>query len=131
MAIGAETVPRLNRPYARKGGRNFGDGEDGRLGSVTGYESGGRFPANLVVSDEVLGEHSRFFRLPFLITPKASKAEKNKGLESFAAVRRADRSKADGIGGNNPRNRTNMPKKIPSAVQAKAAPNSATSFSMA
>jgi len=45
----------------------------------------GRFPANLLVSDEVLGEHSKFFRLPFLITPKASKSEKNKGLEDIEA----------------------------------------------
>lgn len=51
----------------------------------------GRFPGNLIVSDDVLNgetEYSRYFdldkwasTLPFLITPKASKREKNKGLE--------------------------------------------------
>jgi ParB/RepB/Spo0J family partition protein len=46
-----------------------------------------RFPSNLIVSDDVLGEHSRFFSLdawaekylPFLIVPKPSKREKGKG----------------------------------------------------
>jgi hypothetical protein len=54
-----------------------------------GTESSGRFPANLVVSDEILGDHSRFFKLPenvrktfpFLIVPKASKVEKNAGTD--------------------------------------------------
>lgn len=49
----------------------------------------GRFPANLLVSDDVLGPYSRFFsldawaekHLPFLIVPKASKSEREKGLE--------------------------------------------------
>lgn len=48
----------------------------------------GRFPANLLVSDDALVNHSRYFSLdewantlPFLITPKASKSEKNKGTE--------------------------------------------------
>lgn len=52
--------------------------------------SPGRFPANLLVSDGVLNDHSRFFdldkwanTLPFLIVPKASKGEKNGGLENF------------------------------------------------
>lgn len=40
----------------------------------------GRFPANLLVQDNILGEHSRYFNLdtfPFMIVPKASKSEKN------------------------------------------------------
>lgn len=48
----------------------------------------GRFPANLLVSDEALNSHSKYFdldawadTLPFLAVPKASKSEKNKGLE--------------------------------------------------
>jgi hypothetical protein len=56
----------------------------------TGAKASGRFPANLLVSDAVLGDHSRFFsfdgaprHLPFLIVPKASKREKNHGTESF------------------------------------------------
>ena len=62
----------------------------------------GRFPANMLVSDEVLDDYSRFFSLdswfeknlkslpepvqqtfPFMIVPKASKAEKNNGLDNF------------------------------------------------
>lgn len=47
-----------------------------------------RFPANLLVSDSLFNEYSRYFDLdewfettfPFIITPKASKSEKNKGL---------------------------------------------------
>lgn len=49
----------------------------------------GRFPANLLVSDQVLGDFSRFFnldkwaeQLPFLVVPKASRGDKNKGLEN-------------------------------------------------
>jgi site-specific DNA-methyltransferase (adenine-specific) len=48
----------------------------------------GRFPANLLVSDEALNGHSKYFdldawadTLPFLAVPKASKSEKNAGLE--------------------------------------------------
>ena len=46
----------------------------------------GRFPANLLVSDDVLGEHSRYFNLdtfPFAIVPKASRGEKNEGLDDL------------------------------------------------
>ncbi|MGI0133548.1 MAG: DNA-methyltransferase [Candidatus Micrarchaeaceae archaeon] len=84
--IGDESVPRLNKAYKRKGGRNFGDGADSRLGTITGHESLGRFAANLLVDDNVLGDHSRFFAYPFLITPKASKREKNYGLDGLKDV---------------------------------------------
>jgi DNA modification methylase len=57
------------------------------------HEVDGRFPANLLISDDALNDHSRFFSLdkwaeetlPFLIVAKASKAEKNKRLESIQA----------------------------------------------
>ena len=50
-----------------------------------------RFPANLLVSDSVLKDHSKYFDLdkwfdttfPFIITPKASSTEKNKGLDKW------------------------------------------------
>ena len=53
--------------------------------------SKGRFPANLLVSDSVLKDHSKYFSLdkwfettfPFIITPKPSPAEKNKGLDKW------------------------------------------------
>lgn len=48
----------------------------------------GRFPANLIVSDNSLDEESKYFSLDqweaqFIITPKPSKSEKNKGLDNF------------------------------------------------
>ena len=52
--------------------------------------SKGRFPANLIVSDNAVdtGNFSRYFDLDaweaqFIITPKPSKSEKNKGLDNF------------------------------------------------
>ena len=51
----------------------------------------GRFPANLLVSDNALGEFSRYFsldaweemRFPFLIVPKPSKQERDAGLDGL------------------------------------------------
>jgi len=51
----------------------------------------GRFPANLLVSDDVLNDYSRYFSLdswwnktfPFLIVPKASMSERNKGCKDL------------------------------------------------
>jgi site-specific DNA-methyltransferase (adenine-specific) len=51
----------------------------------------GRLPANLLVSDVVLGEHSKFFdidkwaneHLPFIWVPKASRKEKEAGLQEI------------------------------------------------
>lgn len=119
-------------------------------------ESTGRFPANLLVSDDVLndgkvyssrqsirgdsprtvntygkygnqvgqpigvndkGSYSRYFNLdkwaqtlPFLIVPKASKGEKNKGLESFKPVIRSDCDESL-ASGNMPQNQSNNPKR--------------------
>jgi hypothetical protein len=83
-----------NRTDTRHGG---GDAKVyGKYEDVKGYElPSGRFPANLLVQDDVLNEYSRYFSLdewaaklpdrvrktlPFLIVPKASKREKNEGL---------------------------------------------------
>lgn len=58
----------------------------------------GRFPANLLVSDDVMNCHSKYFdldawadTLPFLAVPKASKSEKNKGLEHLTEKRASER----------------------------------------
>lgn len=64
----------------------FGSFSDVRDKNIQMYKSQGRFPANLLVSDDVLNEYSRFFSLdawaektlPFLIVPKPSKVEKGK-----------------------------------------------------
>ena len=67
----------------------------------------GRWPANVIHdgSDEVLeyfGEPQRFF-----YCAKASKSERNAGLEGFEPKRESDRPSDDKPGGDNPRNRTN------------------------
>jgi site-specific DNA-methyltransferase (adenine-specific) len=74
----------------------------------------GRFPANLLVSDDVLGKHSKFFsldawwahlnvndlepvvqdNLPFMIVPKASKKEKNAGCDGLEEKKCRDNRKA-------------------------------------
>jgi site-specific DNA-methyltransferase (adenine-specific) len=51
------------------------------------------------------GGASRFFYVA-----KASKRDRNEGLEDLEAQRHSDRELDDGAGGDNPRNRTNNPK---------------------
>ncbi len=52
------------------------------------------------------GSAARFF-----YCAKASKADRDEGLEGFEEERHADRNIDDGVGGDNPRNRTNNPRK--------------------
>ena len=52
-----------------------------------------------------VGGASRFFYVA-----KASKRDRNEGLDQLPEVRHADRNVTDGVGGDNPRNRTNQPK---------------------
>lgn len=66
----------------------FAGGPIGR-GSIGNYRrSAGRFPANLLVSDDVLDAHSRFFSLdawgtslPFLVVPKAGVRERKSAMK--------------------------------------------------
>jgi len=51
------------------------------------------------------GGASRFFYVA-----KASKKDRNEGLEELEAQRHSDRENAEGVGGDNPRNRTNEAK---------------------
>jgi site-specific DNA-methyltransferase (adenine-specific) len=51
------------------------------------------------------GGASRFFYVA-----KASKRDRNEGLDGLDAQRHSDRELADGVGGDNPRNRTNQAK---------------------
>jgi len=70
--------------------------------------SPGRWPANVIFDEEaslLLGEPSRFF-----FVAKASKAEREAGLDWVEPMRSADRIKDDGAGGDNPRNRSNKPR---------------------
>lgn len=73
-------------------GINFDVAEGKNKGTATPANPQGRFPANLLVSDDVLNGHSKYFdldawadTLPFLAVPKASKSEKNKGLDGLEA----------------------------------------------
>ncbi len=56
-------------------------------------------------TDNTYAGASRFF-----YCTKASKKERNIGCEDLAFERHADRNMTDGVGGDNPRNRTNIPK---------------------
>jgi hypothetical protein len=53
-----EKVPRLNVAYEHKTNNNFGGGNDGRYGTSTMSQqtTQGRFPANLLVSDDMLND---------------------------------------------------------------------------
>jgi DNA modification methylase len=52
-----------------------------------------------------IGGASRFFYVA-----KANKRDRNEGLDTLPEVRHADRNTSDGVGGDNPRNRTNQAK---------------------
>ena len=78
-----------------------------RQGGKIYPETLGRFPANLIHdgSDEVVelfGEPARFF-----YCAKASKRDRNEGLDGFEAIRVHDGRQAGNKRGSNPRNRTN------------------------
>ena len=78
---------------------------------VDNGKQSGRWPANVILDDytaELLDEQSDASR--FFYIAKASKRDRNEGLEELPAERHADREKADGVGGENPRNRTNTPR---------------------
>ena len=86
-----------NVPKGGYGGMAIGIGKPVETQAYTGSQEAnqlGRFPANLLVSDEALNTHSKYFNLdawadtlPFLAVPKASKSEKNKGLDALEAKR--------------------------------------------
>jgi site-specific DNA-methyltransferase (adenine-specific) len=71
----------------------------------------GRWPANVILDEVTAGlldEQSGESPSRFFYQAKASKRDRNEGLEELEAVRHADRTKDDGVGGENPRNRTNQ-----------------------
>ncbi len=78
-------------PYRENGGDGPSVGLSGKKNAPNGYgDTGGA---------------SRFFYVA-----KAGRAERNKGLEGFAPKRDHDGRNDGGVGGDNPRNRTNQPK---------------------
>jgi len=94
----------------------------GLLDEQSGDRPGGTFPAkrgqavntSFASGQETIGGQrsmgdsggaSRFFYVA-----KASKKDRNEGLEDLEAQRHSDRENAEGVGGDNPRNRTNEAK---------------------
>ena len=91
-------------PYTESGG-------SGKIGTYRKAESNIEFTSPRFVDENNFrngdeGSASRFF-----YTAKASQEERNFGLYDFEEKRHADRNKDDGVGGNNPRNRTNNSRK--------------------
>jgi DNA modification methylase len=73
-----------------------------------GYKDSSMFGIGGVNHDKEFGDTGGASR--FFYVAKASKRDRNEGLEGLDAVRHSDRDKADGVGGDNPRNRTNEAK---------------------
>jgi site-specific DNA-methyltransferase (adenine-specific) len=102
-----ETWP-SSRKYGGRDGHSFSNGPTHSETQKTGAPPPGRFPANFMHdgSQDVLGllpnDSGRFF-----YCPKANKKDRDEGCEDFEQRRESDRIKDDGVGGDNPRNRSN------------------------
>jgi site-specific DNA-methyltransferase (adenine-specific) len=101
-----------DEPSAGSRTATFGTQEtvSGGDGSGGWEAASGRWPANFIHdgSEEVtdlLGEPARFF-----YCAKANKRDRNEGLDGFETKRDHDGRKDGGVGGDNPRNRTNNEK---------------------
>jgi site-specific DNA-methyltransferase (adenine-specific) len=91
-------------------GQNSGWNSHNNREVIAGSASG-RWPANSIFDEaagEELGVEARFF-----YCAKASTSERNAGLDELEAHRDSDRVRDDGVGGDNPRNRSNAPKQNP------------------
>jgi site-specific DNA-methyltransferase (adenine-specific) len=100
--VGSVTSGATHGGYA--GGYNFGSSNDPITVS-------GRWPSNVVLDEFTAGlvdEQSAASR--FFYVAKASKRDRNEGLDALEEQRHSDREKDDGVGGDNPRNRTNLAK---------------------
>jgi DNA modification methylase len=85
-------------PDSKSGGKNVSD-----VANANGlYRFGGQVQSDMAASS---GSAARFF-----YCAKASKKDRNEGLDKFEEKRDADRTKDDGAGGDNPRNRSNTAK---------------------
>ena len=83
---------------------------------ISANKPSGRWPANFIHdgSDEVLElfpdtKHDDGSAARFFYCAKASRSERNAGLDELPEVRHSDRPSDDLPGGDNPRNRTNTP----------------------
>lgn len=89
-------------PNTKSGKANIGDGS----GENTSNGIYGKKPSVITSNFADEGSASRFF-----YCAKASKSERNAGCEDMIETRHADRNVDDGVGGDNPRNRSNTSKK--------------------
>jgi len=74
------------------------------------YASGKGFANTLSETGQTVGYGDTGGASRFFYVAKASKRDRNEGLDGLEAQRYADREKDDGAGGDNPRNRTNQAK---------------------
>jgi site-specific DNA-methyltransferase (adenine-specific) len=86
--------PMTKAPGKASGPTLFGESESDSRGRFNGVED------TPFYGDE--GSAARFF-----YCAKASKSERNAGLEGLPEKRESDRERDDGVGGDNPRNRSN------------------------
>ena len=93
------------------GAKPFGNGagED-----YTSRQSVGRWPANIILDPYIAelldGQTDELGASRFFYVAKASKRDRNEGLEELEPQRHSDRQNGEGVGGDNPRNRTNQSK---------------------
>jgi len=79
--------------------------KNGTVSQHSWMGQGNQSNSNKSVIDKSRGSAARFF-----YCAKASKKDRNEGLDQFEEKRDADRTKDDGAGGDNPRNRSNTAK---------------------
>jgi len=90
----------------QSGERGGGYGVRGKGGNT--YANGKGFANTLGETGQVVGYGDTGGASRFFYVAKASKRDRNEGLEELDPQRHSDRQKDDGVGGDNPRNRTNQ-----------------------
>jgi site-specific DNA-methyltransferase (adenine-specific) len=80
-------------------------GGNGKRGASTRIYGGGRGLTAATMEEVGYGDSGSAAR--FFYCAKASRSEREAGLDEFAPKRESDRVSDDGVGGDNPRNRTN------------------------
>jgi len=87
-----------------------GISRDGVAVRRNGNSGAGMFPVKIANESADVGFGGQGGASRFFYVAKASKRDRNEGLEELEAKRHADRVVGDGPGGENPRNRTNQAK---------------------
>jgi site-specific DNA-methyltransferase (adenine-specific) len=83
-----------------------------KSGDIKPYARQIGYGINIFNSTKITGNHKGDFggASRFFYVAKANKRDRNEGLDELPEIRQADRNATDGVGGDNPRNRTNQPK---------------------